>query len=806
MPISPLTCDDLEESVREVTNLEKINELIASLGGGGSGDAVSVMDHGAVGDGVADDTASVTAAVAAALAADMRLHFPAGTYKLTSAVAVAATSGIYITGREATIRFASATPVDAFEFAASSTRVKIEGLAFLGDTNDDKDVNTGVALDFAASTTDVDILGCTFTYCRPVMVAADNLNTGRFSFRGNRVLQGPNPVSTSQYSIIESNWFVNTAVVTTRTQAVYLFGAVEGCIIRGNVFKNIAGQDIQIRSGSSRYMQKRGFVIADNYHENSYETSLWCGSDTYTKEGGFTITGNVYKNCLTPIKAIGLGDSIISNNLIEYDWEYPGALDSGYGIALADGGAPFSGSVNPSKCVLISHNAVHVRHPFFGVLTMTAVPTDGEQLVVGSTTYTWKNTAASAGHIEIVPGDVPDCFSNLLDALTGMDGLNSFNPVLRDMSDAFYNAFSANGASTDKFVIASRNTFTFTTTATNSTCAAVIDGRRACPIGIEAQRCLWPVLDANIVQDVKSYSMSIQNCREPTVTGNVLKGGAPIFGNANALSVYRGNRFVAVDQLNTSAYRMYRQLLVKDGFPVLADNGIVCEQEYTTRELTGVAGRVTVGDGRSRCFLFYGTEVVGVAESNSLPFRWNDGDTLEFRGTGKANLDLTFKRTAPGANEFNSRASLIAAINASADWGAAAADYVNVGGTPDPGNMVELYVEAAGVTTDCRVYVTTKSLTCGVVLVPDGLTYSLMIGGCAGTVAGPPVTGATKTAVFSPLANDQVPVFVQGVNAASAGLNPKAYLADAIYGVGYVITHDASTTGTEEFAFQFPGQ
>jgi parallel beta-helix repeat protein len=55
-------------------------------GGGGISAAVSVKDHGAIGDGIADDTAAINAAIAAASATNASRHifFPAGRYKVAT--------------------------------------------------------------------------------------------------------------------------------------------------------------------------------------------------------------------------------------------------------------------------------------------------------------------------------------------------------------------------------------------------------------------------------------------------------------------------------------------------------------------------------------------------------------------------------------------------------------------------------------------------------------------------------------------------------------------------------------------------
>ncbi|HEX6686938.1 MAG TPA: right-handed parallel beta-helix repeat-containing protein [Candidatus Limnocylindrales bacterium] len=74
---------------------------------------VSVLDHGAVGDGVTDDTAAIRAAVAAAAASSPHrsISFPAGhTFKVSDGITVTGLSDFVISGYGATLALAGGLP------------------------------------------------------------------------------------------------------------------------------------------------------------------------------------------------------------------------------------------------------------------------------------------------------------------------------------------------------------------------------------------------------------------------------------------------------------------------------------------------------------------------------------------------------------------------------------------------------------------------------------------------------------------------------------------------------------------------
>lgn len=134
------------------------------------------------------------------------------------------------------------------------------------------------------------------------------------------------------------------------------------------------------------------------------------------------------------------------------------------------------------------------------------------------------------------------------------------------------------------------------------------------------------------------------------------------------------------------------------------------------------------------------------------------------------------------------------------EFSAAFAPYVDVGGSPDPEVMIEIRNVAPGVVGNTAICAVLNSLskTCGILLNNPNDNWANFRGGCDGTMGG---TGATTTFIWSPLASELATCDVRGYDAASAALNPVAYQADVVIGQGWLITHDATVTGTEQLVF-----
>lgn len=97
--------------------------------GGSSSNVVSVKDYGAVGNGSTDDTAAINNAVSAAVSAKEEVYFPAGTYKITSALDWRI-DGLQVRGagsyNTAIMQFTSNVPV----VQVAGSRQSIGGLQF----------------------------------------------------------------------------------------------------------------------------------------------------------------------------------------------------------------------------------------------------------------------------------------------------------------------------------------------------------------------------------------------------------------------------------------------------------------------------------------------------------------------------------------------------------------------------------------------------------------------------------------------------------------------------------------------------
>jgi hypothetical protein len=766
-----------------------------------------VVDFGAVGDGVADDTTPIQNAVAFALALRVPLHFPKGTYKVTAAIPLAATAGLAITAHEATVVFDSGSggtgPINAFEIASNSTRVTIDGLAFLGDTTDDDyNTNYGVAINVADGATDIDVTNCTFTSCRPIQCASNNSTTGRMLFNNNRVFEAPLPISTNQYSIITNNWFINEEVIDTRSHAIYIFGPSEGCLISGNIFKNIANEDCQIRAGSARYGQKRSFVISDNFFENSGTYAIWVGSDDSTHEGGVSITGNVFKNVVSCGSLQGCSDAVFANNQASWTWEYPHTITgSNAALVVSHGGPSLTGHMSPCNGVRVANNVFTQVHPWYRKFTFTDLPSDGDTVTIAGEIYTWQTGAESSpGEVQI-QGTVQECIARLADEIRGRGwSLKTRNPALRSDVDCFYNFYSTSGGPVNELIVVSFGTFTASTNAPGRlTVGTAVDNSQSCPTAVTATATENLAITNNTFRDFVGFGVGVGWSVSPMITDNMFVGTA-LFGDGSVFPLYRGNRFLRTEASDARSLYPQRVMSHRDGFALCSDNGLVTEQEYSSRELMGYSGYVSRGDGKARTFLYYGVELFSGGnpdEPSSLPFRWADGDQViiddGFLQT------FTFKRSSPGVNEFNDVESLRLLIDGLASVTCSYAPYVDVGSSADPARMLEIKADAAGTAGNAfKLYVYTQSKTCGVILRNWYLaeTYARFCGGGALGGGG----GSLSTFVFTPLASTESPIFIQGSDSASQALNPVAYRADVVPGVGFLITH-AEATGTKEFWF-----
>lgn len=817
VPESALTFDQLARLAnfdRDVA--DALDEALASSSGSFSG-YENAADFGAVGDGVVDDTAALQALLDAAAVSRKPIWLDSDkTYKVVKAGGVSTTAyaltfagtSLRLYGNGATIVYPSSVDgtsahTSAIKFTSGATNsVRVSGLNFVGDAVDSYVNNQGSALYFLGTCYDTTIDDCTFTNCgTPITFLSDGTAPGRAIISKCRFYACPNSISTPYRSIITNCIFDFPDKTGTRSHCVYLYGAVDGCVISNNVFHNSDSQAgtyaIQIRATSARYNHRQGFIIANNMFDTC-TAGIWCGSDNTTVLSGATITGNTFLDVTTPILAYGLSDSLIFGNTIESTWEH---ANSGSSAITTNHGNMSVSTQYANSEVTIANNRITDLHPYFGTVTVDSIPTAGDTVTVGTVTYTWRSAPTLAGEIAI-GGSTTSCATVLTNALRG-NALNAYNKVLRTPQDAFSSTFTYDGSATNKVVIVSSNTFALSQTGTALTIVAAA-AHQPWASSIKAEAAFWPVIQNNTLKDVRFFDL--ERCVGATVQNNTLIG-TQILGLGNVLSLYEGNRFCLSHTREIQYPSPNRWMTLTDGFYVSRNNGEadVVPQQYQSASGNGYAGYVPVGDGTARCRLYYGVESATNAFSSTFPFRWADNDQVKLVGGASGTQTFTFKRSSPGAGQFNTADSLLALINATTDYSAAYVDFTNTGGDLDPKVMIEIKYKTIGTAgNSCYLQILPAAVegpdyrsvrTCGVILLDRSSARTNLCYFLGGSAA------ADKTVIWSPIAGRSKGVFVQGVDAASQALAPVVYQADITYGVAAVATHGVAA-GTEKFFYR----
>lgn len=812
-PLKELAFQDPANIERTVDMLNEHALALDAIEATGTGSATGYL-FVADGTGATDVSADLEAAIEAAAAQKLPLVVQAGTYLLSNTVNVTDSDVTIVGYGNPTFVFASTARVGVL-IVANTSRVHIQGVTFQGDDNDDFTQNLYPAIQQNDNTCDVTVARCRFEKCIPVQ-AYDSHNTRRLRFLQNYVHNQPNGLHPPSDSTIFDNDFICDAVVTTRAQAIYAWGQQTNIQIINNRFKNMRGQDIQIRSTSARFHQRGNFRIIGNHFENSNQASIWCGSDDHPLITAFVITSNTFLNCQGAITCYAY-TAEIGNNHLEWNYEFPFTLPSLADAIIVSTAQGIVGHYQVPYGVHVHGNTLVVRHPYLASVSIDTIPANGDTLTIGQYVYTWKTTAAVDGDIQISVS-TRQCAENLADTLRGNGvATKAPNNVIRFGTDVFSNYYgTAYGSGSDSIVyICGWYDFsgTFSKTGTSMTLSSVRDMRQSVQRAINVQNAIAPVIENNVMVDCSAPL--INGCFEPTYRNNTLTDhtgvAAAYVGQANVYSHYSGNRVICPNKL-TEGRRYYSS--ISDGFMV-NDDEFIRPQQLTNPLGFGRTGMASAGDGKAYTLFWYGADIDSTT-SGSLPFRWNDGDQVKLYN-GASFFTFTFKRTAPGANEFNSADSLIALINAigGTPYNASYVPFQADLGAANPKLMIKVAATAAGTGGNVhRMYVfryTKPGLTTGHLTVAQPRTVGQMLRDVTGIQSGGTAetqswfyggaAAATKTFVFTPLANRNLPVIVTGIDATSRALNPYVDQADVIPGVGFHITHSAAA-GTEKFLWR----
>lgn len=708
---------------------------------------------------------------------------------------------IRIKGYGAKIKFNSSSTtgddiIDCFATEDDVDEIVFVGIEFIGtETDDDKKTNTGSAIRIGLRNSMITIRDCIFRNCAAVTAIGENFD-GKVIFEGNQILNCPNAVNLPTHSSIVSNFFINDELKTDRSHALYLYGRYQKCAITNNIFRNITDHGIKLRAGTAEFDIKHGFTITGNIFENVGGGCVELGGNRKVVSAAAAVTNNVAINCTLLFRGFSARDCVVSDNVMTWDWRSPFKQCGGIQIDSISPVTPIIG-----KGCIVTGNRLVLSTPFAGRLMFSAKPFDGDSVTVEwvkegitqAVTYTFRDSPVLDTDVQIIlpdpPTEVRGTAENLQKKLQGGLGNSPpINEVLREPADVLYDVTS------QELVIASGRTFDLQASAGGRiTETAVMDFRDIVKSGIQGSGTIGHVVESNYLEDI-SIPISLSNSIEPVIRNNVIKGWNNAFSFPQAIlaqgsifGVYEGNIFIKTAATDPADNRL---LEVLDPAPVIRNNtGIPQAQTRTPTHLQGAQGIVEVGDGIAHTYLFYGDEILGIADpdldepldpqipSQTLHFRWNTGDTVLLdTGTGTA-YTFTFRRDSPGASEFNNQLSLITLIN---DAGVPEFCASKLSTNIDIGHILiqaaRANVSATGAFgNNYTLTVITKSRTCGVAL------CNQFVGGDAGKV--------NITPLFTRLAAKHRGPVLTAANRDARAIRTYIDENDVVDGMVYLIRH-----------------
>lgn len=798
-----------ETAAREAANEALAASITASADLDDLDDRVTILETAPVGEGPSIQAQMQTAINNAIAEADpTTIEIAPGTYTLTRA----GTDPVYSTpycffvnggarlrvrgrgGGRVVFRIPSSTTLGAGNYACgfyvkNASKIAFENVHFEATAVDnDLSTNTYPAIYITGTTQEMWVRGSTFNGITPATVISDDAQA-RFWFTENQVQNAPNSLVVSNDAVITGNHFLNDTRLTTRSHAIYLFGGIEKSIISNNAFKNIDKHALKWKGNSTRYERKQQLIVSQNIFDNC-ESAGEIGSDTEVAHGHVVYTGNTIRNCKLGFYGFAVQDAIVAQNDIYWDWQNPWTACRGITVQSTTVGSPGAIAMS-ARCLIANNNICHNAH-FVGVLTFSSAPLAGDTVTVGATTYTWVAGAPATATEVQLNATVSTCASRLASAIrgvvtTGVHANATKNAALDTPNDV---QIDKSNQTPQIVVINAPKTFALSTTGSALTVSqAVTDYRAKTTGGIIVANVLGACeVSGNLVKD-NDLSISIVQSIEPRVVNNRIlgwtngSGSSPyaVYTIGNLKSIFTGNVFTLTPASDDTAGR---RLEVNDAFPVVYDNYGVFSHANTKMkaDLLGKGGVITCGDGKQRTLLFFGEDGVGGASPYSVvqsePLTKRDGDTVTLTD-GITPVTFTFKRTAPGANEFNTKASLITLINNNTGGLWTATNYDNL----DYG-YIEIKRVATGAQANDRVTVVTKAKNQLVQL--DDKFY----GGSA---------AADRTFVFTPLAAPFRALQMHGANANGSALTGVYWdeSTDVVQGVGYLVRHSAAAAGAK---------
>lgn len=676
---------------------------------------------------------------------------------------------------------------DTFKVASSASNAYLGTAVNITSNGTTVNVTAGTRLTVTASsfaendfTKNIRILGATSS-------ANNGLYTINMASGSTVVFNNWNGVS-EPFSGAACQWTIDgydrvggTTTGNGSSHAIYIFAGRSDIKIIGCTFRNIRTIGVKV-SGSSTPIDN--VIVSNCYFKNCGAAATW-GADDSCEHSNLTFTGNLLVDCTmnrtgwsegATIGVLGSRSIKITNNTFYFTQNNIASLDgTGLGgVSVISLTRYQAGASQPIEGVEVSGNT-------FACDPQATTPTGLMTNAILATRVGQRSHYDTAGSLT-KSGNVM--------TLTNNAALFSAQLVGRPIQ--FVN--STNAANNGTYTIESVPSGT-TLTFTN---AAGVAGALGGTYRIYPDRSLgaWSnsyhrggilKIAGNTFDNVSMTTIATTGCISPEITDNTFAFGA-ISSTGDTMPVIRRNKCLAS---NTNAAEIQ---LASPIWPVIADNTAAPANQFassiaargdmsiglnstvTDFPLLGTHGRVRPSGAREEVVFAYGYDHV-------------DGDTLEV-----GNTTYTYKATSPTGNQFNSLASLLAAINANtATTNISAADY---GTGFSAGDIATTHVRvrrSAQSTTDGNTFVRSTALNgTALVILRNDQSGSSSKSASRGSGSAGPIDD--KTVVWSAMAshaavvsltpdNDAARALLASGSAATGKITcvAKAFLFDADY-------------------------
>jgi len=268
---------------------------------------ISVMDFGAVGDGIANDTVAIQAAVAACPAGGATLYFPPGTYVVTAPITFSGKSNLNLFGYGATIQ-CGATRIQSYFNVTGTSTVRLFGFSFNAKLSDmplytpaDYDARFNVGIYADTNTTDIVVRDCRFYNLYTEGIFARNVNTLDVQ---DCVFESPVQAQDQQLQHI---WFLTSANLRVVNNKFLNAANTNPAYLPCGVFASGVT--------NSAFVDRNFFNYCGRNNQGSHKLGV---IDFYFDCVNVIVTNNIAKNVMSQFMRLSACDgAVVENNYVE---------------------------------------------------------------------------------------------------------------------------------------------------------------------------------------------------------------------------------------------------------------------------------------------------------------------------------------------------------------------------------------------------------------------------------------------------------------------------------------------------------